>query len=550
MDPEQSKNVIVVGTGLGGLAAALTAHELGMRVVIVEKSPWLGGATAFSAGQAWVGANHVARREGCPIDSVEETLEYARAIASERPELRFDELTEEWILNAPTAAQYFEGIGAVRWKVVSDYPDYYMDEVGAKSRGRYLTIEPFPGAELGPWRELLLDTPNFASGLMYDEIFQWGGLSSKLNWDWGVLEERRAADLLTFGQGLAAHFLNAVRTREIPIHLGERVIELLGSTSDVIGVLTESAEGQHARYGQVILATGAMTWDEQGEMTRNGWPLDEIACGGPLLLTGDGTNLAKSLGASVVDLPPELAPRLPGYQVEPTYREDGGWRQCMEHALPHTFIVNRQGLRFCDDSFHRSLIKHFFDIDAQGNLKNLPMYMIWDESHHEQYGLGATMPGATYPDGLVSSAATLAELARKLGIEEENLVQTTAEFNEGARKGVDPVFGRGTNRSVQMYRGDTSHKPNANLGPIERPPFFGMRIRPMGLAISSSGIDAWLHGQCRTSEGNPIRGLYAVGNCTALTYMGTGYNSGYPLSRAMTMGFLAAHHIKSSEKTE
>ncbi|MCH2617003.1 MAG: FAD-dependent oxidoreductase, partial [Acidimicrobiales bacterium] len=59
---EKQYDVVVVGSGIGGLSAAMRAHSLGAAVCIVEKSPHLGGATAWSGGQVWVGANHGSKR--------------------------------------------------------------------------------------------------------------------------------------------------------------------------------------------------------------------------------------------------------------------------------------------------------------------------------------------------------------------------------------------------------------------------------------------------------------------------------------------------------
>lgn len=59
-------DLVVVGSGAGGLVTAIQAHDLGMRTVVVEAASKVGGATAFSGGQVWVGANHVMERIGVP----------------------------------------------------------------------------------------------------------------------------------------------------------------------------------------------------------------------------------------------------------------------------------------------------------------------------------------------------------------------------------------------------------------------------------------------------------------------------------------------------
>ena len=144
------RQVIVVGAGMGGLAAAVTAADEGCDVVLIEKNERLGGAAAYSGGQVWIGNNHVARREGCEPDTDEEVLEYIRALAEVDPKAFDEKLAEEWILGASEAAEYFESTGVVAWTVIPDYPDYYFPTVsGSKSSGRYITGAPFQGSVLG-----------------------------------------------------------------------------------------------------------------------------------------------------------------------------------------------------------------------------------------------------------------------------------------------------------------------------------------------------------------------------------------------------------------
>jgi succinate dehydrogenase/fumarate reductase flavoprotein subunit len=70
-------DVVVLGSGIAGLAAALAAHELGLRPVVLEKAKVLGGGTVNSYGLIWVGQNHLAQAAGYS-DRPDEVVAYMR----------------------------------------------------------------------------------------------------------------------------------------------------------------------------------------------------------------------------------------------------------------------------------------------------------------------------------------------------------------------------------------------------------------------------------------------------------------------------------------
>lgn len=535
-------SVIVVGAGLGGLSAAITAADRGLDVILLEAGPTVGGAAGYSGGQVWVGGNNIAEREGID-DSVEQALRYVQGAASRDTASVDPELAREWLEAASRAARYFETQGVIRWAVVPDYPDYYYPDVdGSAPTGRYLTSTPYDGRQLGADRERLHVSPHFPVGVTYGEMFSWGGLSSKTAFDWELVAERRATDTLTFGTGITAPFFQGALDRGVDIRTGHRVVALEQQGDAVVGVRVETADGGELRFsGPVILATGAHDWSQPLMERFTGIPSTDGGSVAPSTLRGDAVGLVEAVGGAAAALPAWAAPVLPGYRLdEPTFPGDSGFRACYEHCLPHTFIVDRTGSRFCDDSFHSKIVAHVLR-DQQD--ADFPIHMVWDSQHHRKYGLGATMPGGEYPEGLVVQGATLAELAEKLGVPGGALQETADRYNAGAGEGEDREFGRGGNLSVRRFRGDGRQSPNPCVGPVVEGPFFGMRLRLLSTGIAAAGVRAGSHGRVERADGSVIDGLYAVGECSARAAAGVGYNSGYSLSRAMAFGFLAANEI-------
>lgn len=538
-------SVVVVGAGLGGLAAAVTAAAEGARVALVERGEKFGGAAAYSGGQVWVGANHVARCEGSD-DTIAATKEYVTALAMKEPSVFEPARMDEWIEEGQRAAKWFEDHDAVRWTVIPGYPDYYHPDVpGSRPWGRYLTGALFDGHALGGWRASLLEGPHFPVGITYAEQFELGGMSRRDALA-ALRAERVAADLMSYGQGIVASFGAAARRAGVELLLGTEVTHLLHDDHGVTGVRVRDAGGERELHGAVILATGSPDWNPEIAKRVTGLDPDDSGSVAPPTLRGDQFRFAEEVDAAIGTIPAWAAPVLPGYRLpEPAFPGDTGFRPCWEHSVPHTFIVNRAGERFCDDSFHPRIVAAALD-DSGGDRVNIPMFMIWDEQHHEKYGLGNGGPGGPYPEGLVHSAPTLEALAASLGIDPDGLGRTATNFNGPARMGQDPAFGRGSNASARRFRGDNT-APHPNNGPVERPPFFGMRLRLCNTGIASSGLRSTDHARVLDRHGEVIDGLYAVGECAVRNTGGGGYNSGYSLSRAMVFGWVAARHALGIE---
>ena len=525
----EDERVIVVGAGLSGLATALGCALGGRPVTVFESADLVGGAAAYSGGQVWVGANHVAAREGID-DDVERTERYVRAIAGAHPELLDERAIQRWVHTAPLAMRHWETAGAVTWTLIAGLADYHTEAEGALSSGRYLTALPVPASVLGGWRGRLRVSPYFRMGSTYGDIMAEGRRQLA-----SAAPDSADGELLTMGTGLVAGFLaRAVEQGSVEVRVSTPVQELLcDDDGAVVGVRADGPDGVVERHGPVVLATSTYDWDPELAHEFLGLSEDDFGSMAPDSIRGDGIRLARSVGAATQRIPATCVPMVPGWRVA------DGFANGPEYAMPHAMIVDLAGRRFCNDSYWVDIVPKALDPADP----HLAFFLIWDEQHHRKYGLGTTPPGGTYPPGLVTSAPNLRTLGGALGIDGEQLEATAATFSEGAEAGHDPDFGRGTVEFVNRFSGDPSHGPCPVLGPITEAPFHGMRLLFLGTAIGSSGVLADGDGRVLAESGEVLPGLFAIGSCAATTTFGSGYNSGMALSRGLTSAYLVSRQL-------
>jgi len=215
-------------------------------------------------------------------------------------------------------------------------------------------------------------------------------------------------------------------------------------------------------------------------------------------------------------------------------------------SLPHSILVNRRGQRFVNEAHnYNDMMKPFFTFDPVSyDRPNLPAYLVVDQSFRDRYMLMTLLPGMPSPPWL-PQAPSLDELARKIGVDPEGLAATAQRFNGFAREGVDRDFRRGESAYDHFY-GDPDHRPNPNLGTIEKAPFYALEVFPGSIGTKGGPrVDA--DAQVLRVDGAPIRGLYAAGNVMA-GVTGPGYpGAGSTIGTAMTFGYLAARHAAAQK---
>ena len=536
MPQVETFDVIVLGSGIAGLAAALAAHQHGLRPLLLEKADLIGGTTSDSYGLIWVGGNHLMRRAG-ETDTRDDIIRYMTFLGG-------GELSEERMLalvdRSPEVLTYYESCG-IPFRMMGGIVDHYLGvAAGARGPGRTLEAELISGFELGAWRDKVRtpkDAPYFVTA---EEQYAWGGINRYSTWDQDLVRQRRHQDMRGKGVGLVTHFVKALLARDVPIRLGTAVHNLTVEGDRVTGVRMSDGTVLAARKG-VVLATGGYEWN--ADLMADFDPIPGLQPLSPRSSTGDGLVMGAEIGAAIRRIQNNLSLMLGFYLVpdEPS-REP---IQCMagisEMCSPHTLVVNKAGQRFADESYFQSVVPALRKFDTLRHAyANLPCFLIFDEQFAKSYSLAHLPVGAAVPS-LVARADTIPDLATKLGIDTLGLDRTVERFNGFAAAGADEDFQRGALRWRLADRSAEGRK-NPSLGALDRPPFYGLELRP-SLGTTSAGLLTNAQGQVLHQRRHPIAGLYASGVVAARNEIGAGYQAGINLASGMTFSYLAVKHM-------
>jgi succinate dehydrogenase/fumarate reductase flavoprotein subunit len=526
-------DVIILGTGAAGMAAALAAHEAGAKVALIERWDRVGGTSAISGGVIWVADNPRMRAAGM-ADSRAEALAYFRSL--DHGDL-VEETLEAFVDKGPEALAFLEDAGALSVSVLPGYPDYYLDRPGAKPQGsRALDHDLFALGELGEWAAKIyaIEEPK---PLMLRET-PLGGATGMPPME--VLGQRMAARQCGFGQAMVARMLKACLLRGIEPIMGVETKRLVRDGDRITGI-EGTKDGapfaMTARRG-VIMTTGGFEWDEELRQTFLRGPVTAPAS--PPTGTGEGLKLAMAAGAKLGNMTSAWwAPTL----VQP----DGPWASgeqrgqiiLIERTVPHSIMVNRSARRFCNEAANYSALGgvfHQFD-PANYDYLNLPAWLIFDAQYAARYPLGTRQPGQPIPDW-VMRADTIEGLAVQIGIDGAALGETVARFNTHADEGHDPDFGRGTSAYDHFYGDRSREGTGVTLGAIREAPFYAVEIAS-GLLGTNGGPRT--DGQARIlgHDGAPIPGLLGAGNAIACPTGGIYAGAGGTLGPALTYGYIA-----------
>ncbi len=559
-DNSDEYDVIVIGAGAAGLAAACTAAALGRRVLVLEYTDRVGGTTAISGGMVWIPGNHKMQEAGLS-DSLEAAREYLRQIV---PGFGQDPRIETFLRRGDEAIGFLEAHTSVKLQPVRRYPDYYPDTPGATAGGRVLEPVPFDGHLLGADFALLRDPlAEFLlfGGMMVSRedlpILRRVGRSPRAVWHAAKLLARYALQrirahrgtTLVLGNALAARLFKSARDLKVEIVLKSSVQSLIMDGQRVVGVQVGSAgevKSLRARNG-VILATGGISHHSDlrsGYVPQSAGNLSATVCSGAML---GGAHLALNVAGHMSPASTSVDDSLAFWVPVSTFRRTDGSPAMFPHtvtdrAKPGLVAVNKDGVRFVNEAvsyheFGRAQLR-----DAQ---RCVPAWLVCDSRFLWKYGLGRVRPfalstRAELKTGYLKRANTLAELAGVLGVPTQGFVKAMLNFNEHAKRGEDPEFGRGSN-IYQRHLGDADNQPNPCVAPLENAPFYAVEVHPADLGMAA-GVMTDEHARVLGDGGRPIDGLYACGNDMHSVMNGAYPGPGITLGPALTFGHLAALH--------
>lgn len=533
-------DVVVVGSGAAAFATALGALDEGLSVVMVESTEQWGGNTSMSGGGMWMPTNPLMRRDGAE-DSREEALEYMEgtigdpgpASSRERIEAYVDSV-EDFVLTAERHGMKFTR--------ATDYPDYYPERPGGKI-GRAIEGAPFDARKLGEWAAtqrgvvplpvstndvwLLGRAWSTPGGFIRGADFVFRSIGGLV----------RGKKLIGLGGALAGHFAHAVLVQgRVPLLLGSPAVGLVQEGERVVGVRVSTPQGERVLRARRGVMLGAGGFESNQEWRRKYQDVTGYTSG------SEGN----------VGLPIEFAQEL-GAAVD--YMDDAWWGASLapfeegmsaaflvgERSLPYMMIVDAQGKRFANEAESYIDLGHrMLEHDRGGDY-----WMItaapYDRRYFRTFSIQPGLSKGMEAKGLKVKAATLEELAGKIGVDRDNLVATAKRISGFARTGIDQDFHKGDS-AYDRYYGDPLVRPNPCLAPMEKGPFTAYKVVAGDLG-TKGGLVTDVDARVLREDGRVIDGLYAAGNTTASVMGHTYPGPGSTIGPASVFGLRGARHM-------
>jgi hypothetical protein len=556
---DREVDVIIMGAGAAGMTAAIVSKNEGLVPLVLEKTDQVGGTSAWSVGMMWF-------VDSAPMQAAgfKDSFDKARKYFAETVGTSVDaSLQEAYIREGREALNYMLRNSELE-VVAVDYPDYHPELEGGMFGRAHAPLE-FDARKLGPhFKTLRAPLPAFApfGGMMLDlvDLLHFLSFTKSARSFVHVMKRflRYGVDRLSYhrgtrlvgGNALIARLYKTILDRQIEIWLRSSATRLIVDDGTVIGaeVVRDSRTIRvRARRG-VVIATGGYPGSREMRQENSRKPTVELTLGLPDNV-GEGIRLGVSAGGRLDHNAEDTGFYVPTSVLSSETGDKVLWGHFMlDRPKPGFIAVGKDGNRFTNEaaSYHAFTLG-MFDAGA------IPAYLIADAAAVKKYGIGVILPGSLSlrryeKAGYLFSGRTLAELAGKIGVDPSGLERSVARNNQFAVTGVDADFGKGSS-AYNIYKGDPTHSPNPCLGPIERGPFYAVKLMP-GDFGTSRGLVTGSRGEVLDHENRPISGLYACGNDMNSPVGGHYIGAGITLGPALTFGYLTAMAIAGSGQTK
>lgn len=554
---DHTVDLIVVGSGCAGLTAALVAAKQGLQVLVVEKSNFFGGTTAYSGGGAWIPANKHQPTVGVVDDSRAKAETYLKSVLGD--DLYDPKLVDAFLSSGPRMVEWMEENTAVRFKPVL-LPDYHEKKPGASAARTILTRE-FDASVLG--RQRLRDLRYTLQGYHAFESMQadpteLGFLAHPFSTVGNFTATTRKFlryvwDLVRYGKGSITANGNALIARmiysctqnpqSITLWKNSPAVRTIfdADKGHVLGAVIKGEGGAErtvlARKGVVLASGGFGRRHDAHKIMKHDWSAQ------PKHNVGDGIRMATESGGHLPPLNPENGIYAP---ISVLHGPDGQVRRyphfAIDRAKPGSIIVGPDGRRFENESLpYQEFIKKMHDMSMKR------CFFIGDKTFVRRYGMGMALAGPLpirhlVKRGYIIKANTIEELAAKIEVPPEVLRESVAAANERARTGVDNEYHRGETAYDQCYGDATRGFKNPSLGPCETAPFYALPLHP-GNVSTMHGVSVNENAQVLDEAGKPVQGLYAVGLDQNSVMRGTYPGGGSSIGPGMTFGYRAGLHV-------
>ena len=552
-------DVIVVGAGGAGMAAALFAALANQRVLLIERTAYVGGTTALSGATTWV-PNSLHAHKVNPTDTPEAARAFLDGVVGNHAP---SALREAFLASGPDAIATLEAKSHVHFRPYPHHPDYEQHIEGATTCGRALEPLPFDGRVLGKALALIRPPiPEFTifGGMMVDrtDIGHLLNLTKKFAsfkhafkilslYALDRLRGSARGSRLVMGNALIGRLLKSLLDHKVDLVLETEVQTLLTDHDRVTGVVAkqDAVIRTLSAHKGVVLAAGGFNHHPQKRKALLHSPVTEYSPAAPGH-RGTMQDLALAIGAHFADGGADHVFWAP---VSIKKRADGSTAVfphfVMDRSKPGTVCVDQTGARFTNESQSYHLFVRAM-LEANKATPTVPAFIVTDAKGLLKYGLGMVRMGTKNPqsfidEGYLLTGTSIEELALTIGADPQVLAQTIADMNRFAESGVDPQFGRGST-AYHRANGDATHDgPNPCLGPIQTAPFYAVKLYPGDIG-AASGLAINGDAQVLRDGGQAIAGLYACGNEAQSIAGGTYPGPGITIGPAITFAYRAITH--------